>query len=258
MGKEPLIISGTALLGEELALLPVDIIIERGTITAIEDNPRAPADWICPAFFNAHTHLGDTVAMDCGVRGDLAAMVSPPDGLKHRLLASASREELVAGMQGSIRGMMAGGTAGCADFREGGPDGVAALEDARRGLAFTTLICGRDGGEQVAGGLGVSSARDVPDVERIVAAARNAGKKIAIHAGERDAGDVDTAISFEPDLIIHATHATNRRAQGLCGADDPHRGLPAVQLDPRCRVIVPAPAPPADGGTRLHVLARHR
>ena len=48
--------------------------------------------WICPALFNAHTHLGDTIAMDCGATGDLTALVTPPDGLKHRLLAQASRE----------------------------------------------------------------------------------------------------------------------------------------------------------------------
>jgi cytosine/adenosine deaminase-related metal-dependent hydrolase len=211
MGKGPLIISGTALLGEELALSPVDIIIEGGVITAIEDNPRAPPDWICPAFFNAHTHLGDTIAMDCGVRGDLASLVTPPDGLKHRLLAGATHEDLVAGMRGSIQGMMAGGTAGCADFREGGHDGVAALQEACRGLDFQTAVFGRDGGEEIAGGLGISSTRDVPDIERKVAAARMAGRKIAFHAGERDADDVDAALSFDPDLIVHATHATKNQ-----------------------------------------------
>ena len=132
MKKDPQIVSGQALVGEELALLPADIIIEDGTITAIEENPRAPPVWICPAFFNAHTHLGDTVAMDCGATGDLAALVTPPDGLKHRLLAAASRQDLVAGMRASIEGMIAGGTAGCADFREGGTDGVTALQDAAR------------------------------------------------------------------------------------------------------------------------------
>jgi cytosine/adenosine deaminase-related metal-dependent hydrolase len=37
------------------------------------------------------------------------------------------------------------------------------------------------------------------------------GKKIAFHAGERDAKDVDAALAFEPDLIIHATHATKKQ-----------------------------------------------
>ncbi len=84
-------VSGYALLGEDLALAPVDIFIEDGIITGIEDNPRVPEVWICPALFNAHTHLGDMIAMDCGVSGDLAALVTPPDGLKHRLLRAATR-----------------------------------------------------------------------------------------------------------------------------------------------------------------------
>ena len=129
-------ISGYALLGDELALSPVDIFIENGIITAIEDNPRVPDVWICPALFNAHTHLGDTIAMDCGAAGDLEALVTPPDGLKHRLLRAASREDLVGGMRASMEGMIATGTAGCADFREGGIEGVLALQEAADGIAL--------------------------------------------------------------------------------------------------------------------------
>lgn len=211
MTKNPQILSGLALVGEELALLPADIIIENGTITAIEENQKAPPVWICPALFNAHTHLGDTIAMDCGANGDLAALVTPPHGLKHRLLAAASRQDLVAGMRASILGMIERGTAGCADFREGGPAGVTALQEASGNLPFRPVIFGRDGGETLADGLGISSARDIPDTERLVAAARRDGKKIAFHAGELDAGDVDSALAFDPDLIIHATHATKKQ-----------------------------------------------
>ncbi|MFA6225696.1 MAG: amidohydrolase [Methanoregula sp.] len=203
--------SGQALLGEELTLSPVDIIIENGHIKAIEENPRAPPCWICPALFNAHTHLGDTIAMDCGETGDLSALVTPPHGLKHRLLAAASRNDLVRGMRASIEGMISGGVAGCADFREGGTQGVAALKEAATGLSFSPVIFGRDGGENPADGLGISSTRDVQDVERLVKEARQQGKKIAFHAGERDSSDIDAALSFEPDLIIHATHATKRQ-----------------------------------------------
>ena len=215
MRKFSIILSGMALAGEELAPLPADVIIDDGMITAIEENPHAPPTWICPAFFNAHTHLGDTIAMDCGATGDLTALVTPPDGLKHRLLRAASRTDLVAGMRASMEGMIDGGTAGCADFREGGPDGVAALKEAGSGLPFTPCIFGRDGGEMNGNGFGISSARDVTDLERTVAAARHAGKKIAFHAGERDKDDVDAALAFDPDFIIHATHATQKQLR-LC------------------------------------------
>jgi len=215
------ILSGYALTGEDLAFLPVDIVIEHGTITAIEDNSRAPHVWICPALFNAHTHLGDTIAMDCGATGDLAALVTPPDGLKHRLLREASSSDLVAGMRGSIRTMIASGCAGCADFREGGTGGVAALNEANDGLPFRTLIFGREGGELVADGYGISSARDVPDLERTVAAARRAGKMIGFHAGERDSDDVDAALSFDPDFIVHATHATKKQLRSCADREIP-------------------------------------
>jgi len=205
------VVSGTAFLSSDLTAEPVDIVIQDGIVTAIEENPRAPQVWICPAFFNAHTHLGDTIAMDCATTGDLEALVTPPSGLKHQLLAKASSEDLVAGMRASIHDMIAGGTAGCADFREGGLDGVHALQEAADGLSFHPIIFGRDGGESEAAGLGISSARDLPDVERWVNAARAQGKKIAFHAGERDAGDIDAALAFDPDLLIHMTHATKRQ-----------------------------------------------
>ncbi|WP_321507780.1 amidohydrolase [uncultured Methanoregula sp.] len=203
--------SGQALLEEDLTFSPVDIFIRDGIITAIEENPDAPPTIICPALFDAHTHLGDTIAMDCGATGDLASLVTPPDGLKHRLLAAATRPELIAGMRASLEGMARSGIAGCADFREGGREGVIALSEASWCLPVTPLVFGRDGGEMIADGLGISSTRDVHDVERQVQDARRAGKLIAFHAGERDPGDVDAALAFDPDLIIHATHATKKQ-----------------------------------------------
>jgi cytosine/adenosine deaminase-related metal-dependent hydrolase len=211
MTRNPSQVSGYALLGEDLVLAPVDIFIDNGIITAIEDNSRVPKTWICPALYNTHTHLGDMVAMDCHADGNLDALITPPDGLKHRLLRAALKKDLVGGMRAGIEGMIATGTAGCADFREGGKAGVLALRKAAAGLPFRPFIFGREGGETVAGGLGISSTRDIPDAERLVREARHSGKKVAFHAGERDAEDVDAALAFDPDLIIHMAHATKRQ-----------------------------------------------
>jgi cytosine/adenosine deaminase-related metal-dependent hydrolase len=117
--------------------------------------------------------------------------------------------------------MIAGGIAGCADFREGGPQGVSEFQGGAAGLPFRSLIFGREGGEMAADGLGISSIRDVPDTERLVMQARHAGKKIAFHAGERDAADIDDAIAFEPDLLIHATHATKKQLRDCAEKDIP-------------------------------------
>lgn len=218
---DPQVISGRALLGEDLTLSSVNLIINKGRITAIEDAPKVPDIWICPALFNAHTHLGDTVAMDCGDSCDLVSLVTPPHGLKHQILRKTVHADLVRGMRQSIQLMVRRGTAGCADFREGGVEGVYALNEAAKGQKFRSIIFGRDGGETVADGLGVSSARDVPDAERIVERAKQMGRKVAFHAGEKDSGDIDAALAFDPDLIIHATHATDAQLKKCAENDIP-------------------------------------
>ena len=147
-------------------------------------------------------------------------------------------------MRASIYDMIAGGTAGCGDFREGGLDGVCALQEAATGLAFQTVIFGRDGGESEAAGLGISSARDLPDVERWVTGATAQGKKIAFHAGERDAGDIDAALAFDPDLLIHMTYATKRQLRSCA-----ENGIP-IAICPRSNWILGATSsarhPPLD------------
>ncbi len=114
---------------------------------------------------------------------------------------------------------------------------------------------GATAARSVAGGLGISSARDIPGLERVVAAARRAKKRIAFHAGERDAGDVDAALAFEPDLIIHATHATKKQLRHCAEHEIPIVGMSPVQLDAgRCVLVPPSPGP-SDDGAGLHGLA---
>lgn len=211
MAGGEILVEGRALLGENLEEAQVTLVVKAGVIHRIEPlgagTPDAP--WICPAFFNAHTHLGDSVAMDIPADGTLDELVRPPDGLKHRILQSSRRGEIVHGMRLSLRTMADSGTAICADFREGGVEGVGAMREAGRDLPIRTIIFGRDGGETVAEGLGISSARDVPEgLDEMVAGARRSGRLVAFHAGERDAGDVDAALEYEPDLLVHCTHAT--------------------------------------------------
>jgi len=242
-------VSGHALLGESLEERPVTIVVKSGIITHIEDDPHPGDNWIVPAFFNAHTHLGDTVAMDTAFEGALASIVTPPDGLKHRLLAAASMNDTVSGMRSSIRAMIQSGTAGCADFREGGIDGVRALDEAGRSLLPKLVIFGRDGGEQGAEGIGISSSRDVPNLERQVREARNNGKLVAFHAGETNPDDVDAALSFCPDLLIHCTYATRRQLRQCADENIP------IAICPRSnwalRVAGSASEPPVQEMTEL-------
>ncbi len=208
MGAGEELVRGTALLGPGLEVRSVTLVIREGVIAAVEEEKEEDGPWICPAFFNAHTHVGDTVAMDLPAGGSLEELVTPPLGLKHRILAATPPYRLIGGMRASISTMYSSGTGGFADFREGGASGVDQLRAASEGYPGKVFIFGREGGEERSEGLGVSSARDIPDLDTVVSRARAAGKKVAFHAGERDALDVEAALSYDPDLLVHCTHAT--------------------------------------------------
>ncbi|MDR2854685.1 MAG: amidohydrolase family protein [Methanomicrobiales archaeon] len=215
--------SGTALLGPELEPTKATIYCADGIITAIEEEKNSSPYWICPGFCNAHTHLADTLAMDVPRTGSLESLVTPPNGLKHRILNTSSESALINGMLFSLQTLSAAGTSSCIDFREGGAKGAlhliqaAELHKKYHPHSCTPIILGRNGGEQLkkTHGAGISSTRDEPNYQEIAAEMRKQGKIIAFHAGERDSHDIDPAISCDPDLIVHATHATQKQIQTL-------------------------------------------
>ena len=210
MGHHERLIEGIALTGSDLEPRAARICVRDGRIHRIEELRTASGRWICPHFWNSHTHTGDTVAMETGHGGDLMALVTPPDGLKHRVLRSTPHEQLTMGMRSSLICMAGSGTAGCADFREGGIEGVQAFRDASQDLPLETVIFGRDGGEAIADGVGISSTRDVPGAAGLAEEARRTEKLVAVHAGERDRDDIPDALSLSPDLIVHFTHASRK------------------------------------------------
>jgi cytosine/adenosine deaminase-related metal-dependent hydrolase len=245
MNSRELLVEGRALLGEDFEEAPVRIVVRAGTIARIEDleGPGHDLPWIVPAFFNAHTHVGDSVALDIPLEGDLDALVRPPDGLKHRILRSVLRTDLVRAMRLTIRTMAGGGTAGFADFREGGRDGVSALSEAAEGILCRPVIFGREGGETVAQGLGISSARDIAgSLNEMVSLARRNGKLVAFHAGERDPSDIEQALAYEPDLLVHCTHATRDQLRQIADLGIPVAVCPRANW--RFRVTSSAGRPP--------------
>lgn len=211
-------------MGDDFEERNVRIVVTNGIITAIEEISRVPDVWIFPGFFNAHTHLGDTVAMDIDAPGSIGDLVAPPDGLKHRMLRAASPHTCVEAMKASIQTMARAGTFGFADFREGGINGVRYLQEANAECSLDLAIFGRDGGETISCGLGVSSTRHYgEELTRIIEKARSTGKKIAFHAGEKDSTDVETALSFDPDMLIHCAHVSSAHIRNIADA-----GIPVV------------------------------
>ena len=231
------LLSGSILVGEEFDPVEGYISIKDGVIAEIcEETGSVDAiahGIILPSFVNAHTHLGDSVLKDPEIT-DIASLVRPPDGLKHRVLRKTSTHDLVQAMRASVCDMIATGTCAFADFREGGLHGVHALMraiDATPINASDAVILGRPEGDvdeidsilDYADGIGISSTNDYGDgvAEAIVRRTREHGGIFAIHAGELDSTDISDALALNPDLLIHLTHASTSDLRTVYDQDIP-------------------------------------
>jgi cytosine/adenosine deaminase-related metal-dependent hydrolase len=234
-----MILEGTVLRGREFEPVRGRVVVEDGDIAAVEEADVRGDDIILPAFVNAHTHLGDSIAKEAGGDLTLEELVAPPDGLKHRLLRDASREELVEGIARSLSFMQATGTGACIEFREGGVEGVELFEEASEGVDLDPVVLGRESvaAMERSDGFGASGAED-GDFTRERNATARADKLFGIHAGEVDSGDINPAMDLEPDFLVHMVHAAELHFERL--ADN---GTPVV-VCPRSNVVTDVGTPP--------------
>lgn len=178
---------------------------------------------IVPSFVNAHTHIGDSFIRERNIKlpRDVVDLVAPPNGLKHKLLKSASEEEIVLGMEKSIEKMITTGTYCFFDFRENGLKGISYLKKALKNKDINSVVLSRpkelryekkeiDSLLDNSNGIGLSSISDweYSEVEKIVKHTRNRKKIFSLHASEAIREDIDLILDLKPDFIIHMTKAT--------------------------------------------------
>ncbi|MGM0606287.1 MAG: amidohydrolase family protein [Halobacteriota archaeon] len=232
-------VEGTVLVGPEFEPIEGRVVVEDGLIQRIEATDTASESIVVPAFVNAHTHLGDSIAKEAGAGLSLDELVAPPDGLKHRLLRSTDRETKVEAMRRSLRFMEATGTAAFLEFREGGVEGVEMIQEAADRREIEPIVLGRetDAAMAAADGFGASGARD-GDFDALRNATRRAGKLFGIHAGERDSNDVNAALDLDPDFVVHMVHAESIHLERV---ED--REVPIV-VCPRSNLVTNVGVPP--------------
>ena len=98
---------------------------------------------VCPAFINAHIHIGDSIVKDVGDGVSIKQLVEPPNGLKHQKLNEASDSQIVESMHETAKEMLYSGISTFIDFREGGIKGIELLKKAIYDLPINACILGR-------------------------------------------------------------------------------------------------------------------
>jgi len=232
-------LEGTILRGRSFEPVRGRVVVEDGEIAAVESADVDGDSIVLPAFVNAHTHVGDSIAKEAGGGLSLEELVAPPDGLKHRLLRQASREELVAAMERTFAFMEQSGTGAFVEFREGGVDGVRAIESALSGSDLESVVLGRETVDamEMSDGFGASGANDA-EFGRERNATAEAGKLFGIHAGEVDASDINPALDLDPDFLVHMVYAEDVHLDRVADS-----GIP-VAVCPRSNLVTGVGVPP--------------
>lgn len=186
---------------------------------------------ISPLFINAHCHLGDTGAKELGIGLPLEQVVVPPDGLKHRFLASLDHQTHLEQMRHGLKEMLQNGIIACADFREQGLAGVQLLQQAKQDLPIRVITLGRmsemttqeiayqEAQEilSIADGLGIRDMNAYPLPLLLQLRDEFPDKLFAMHVSENyesemisrnkfGIGQTVRALEIRPDILVHLTH----------------------------------------------------
>jgi cytosine/adenosine deaminase-related metal-dependent hydrolase len=158
---------------------------------------------ITPTFFNAHTHLGDSIAKDPPYM-DLVKMVGP-NGYKFQVLRSNSSDELRRAILEEIEIAIRSGTGYFLDFRESGMEGLKIVEGINRLIPLGRPRDIEEALKMSCFGFAMSSVRD-HEIDLLFSLRRIASKRgiiFAIHAGEMNCEDVERTVELKPDLVVH-------------------------------------------------------
>jgi len=173
-----------------------------------------------PGLINSHVHIVDNFAKEMGFNKDLIEIVSPPHGLKHKLLNSTPNLIKKNGIHHAVLEMLSNGITCFIDFREGGSEGVKFLKDTLKTTSIHHMIFGRflniDDIEKVfkiSDGIGLASYKksSLMDKENVRYNKNKFKILVSCHHAEvkRDKDLLDEILNDNLiDIIIHGTHYT--------------------------------------------------
>lgn len=170
-----------------------------------------------PGFINSHVHVGDSFAKEMGFNKDLIEVVSPPNGIKHKLLKKTSKEVKIKGIKKAVLEMLSNGITTLIDFRENGIEGINLIKEALKESQMNYLALGRFNGEddidsvyELADGIGLVSYKHVSRAikEKLKSIKDINNKIIACHCAENLRNEALIKDIFKDkiiDIIVHGT-----------------------------------------------------
>ncbi len=237
---------GIILRGLNLEPVKANVTVDDGIVTDISKDTKegklidVDGAIIVPSFFNGHTHIGDSIIKDEGYGLSLGEMVKPPNGVKHRALASAKDSDIIESMKSSMLDMLESGITHFIDYREGGIKGVKLLKEASKDIPIKPIILGRDdsfyGDDpdlakvksqirkllKIADGIAPSGFGEITDevANLIVEECNKAGKISSIHVAESESTQIESLERFGKteiergvqsnfNQLVHCTNAKN-------------------------------------------------
>lgn len=221
---------------------------------------------VIPGFVNAHTHIGDYGAKDLAIGLPTEEAVSPPDSVKYRYLQGLTPEEHGHLMHHGAWEMLTAGIAAFGDFREGGADGIALLNEAVQNLPIKAVVFAEPIAEpqkwhrylsevveigKTADGVGISDITQFTDNQLVALkeALDAHSAKLAVHIAETRAAqqasrerwgisEVRRILKVNPDLLVHMTNADSDDIKATAAASVP------VVCCPRTNCILGDGIPP--------------
>lgn len=193
---------------------------------------------LIPFPINSHTHIGDSFIHDEPV-GSLPDIVGP-GGFKHSKLAEASSDDIIRGMERTIRFMEDSCNLLFIDFRESGINGIKNIS-AIKSQEVSAIILGRPSAEvdnvdqilSLSHGVGLSSVSDgnMDYFRKVSGNAKKRGKVLALHFSENEREDIQEVLSLNPDLLIHGIEASDNDLELVA-----ERGIP-IAITPRSNIF---------------------
>jgi cytosine/adenosine deaminase-related metal-dependent hydrolase len=183
-----------------------------------------------PSLVNAHIHIFDYAFLEYGIELDLSKLVREPYGLKHKLLAMLTRDDIFYACRRVLEKLLRSGVATTIIFSELAECGE--VKKLAQELEIDAVVLGRSRASRVftsikdilrvADGLGLDSPLRYSrgELKYMRMECNRFSKLVSTHVAETKSdyeyGDFKIALDYlEPELMVHGVHLSEEDIQLL-------------------------------------------